>query len=176
MGSDFALAPGNSNTVTGPDGAFTYTLYWPDDAPWSDNAIFRIASDDGTEQHDFHKSDGAPSGKSIAFTFEHAQPSTSYRGLLVDGDITLSLFGSVDLCALQHPADPCCYLPFPSPEDQQTGVSPNDEGDCADPVVPDDSSADSSLASDSGGGDAPELDVSNAASPLPSPPPDPPYA
>jgi hypothetical protein len=172
MGSDFAVAPGHENTVTGPNGVFAYGVYWPDDAPWSDDAIFRVVSDDGTEQHDFHKGDGVAAGKLLVFKFEDAQPGMSYRGVLVDGDITLSLFGSADLCALQHPADPFCFLPFQNPDDQVTG--PESEPAPKSASV---ASADAPLADAPSAGDAPPhtysdpLDpqaVANAASAPPS--------
>ena len=191
MGSDFALAPGNANTVTGPNGVFTYSLYWPDSAPWSDSAVFRLVTEDGSEQHDFSKGDGAPSGNCIAFTFPDALPGKKYRGLLVDGDITLSLFAKVDICALQHPADPRVYLPFPNPRDQKTGV-PEDDDDGPDSAPPDSAGdppssddggsadADSSASDgDSDDGDSEDDDssdidlaaVENAAGPPPSTPP-----
>jgi hypothetical protein len=187
MGSDFAVAPGNDNTVTGPDGVFTYCLYWPYGAPWSDSAVFRLVSEDGNDQHDFAKGDGTPSGSFVAFAFPDALPGKKYRGLLVDGDITLSLFAKVDICGLQHPADPCVYLPFPSPRDQKTGVQADDDtSDSADAPPPSDdaSSADDSGddgSSDDGSGDdgSSDLDlnaVQNAAGPLPSVPPSPPFA
>jgi hypothetical protein len=196
MGSDFALAPGNSNTITGPDGVFTYALYWPDPAPWSDSAIFRLVSEDGSDTHDFQKSDGTPLDDLVVFAFHDAQPGTPYRGLLVEGDVTLSLFGSADLCALQHPADPYCYLPFPDPNDQQTAAqqdtasAPSSQGSTDDspatgPASGDTPSAagDSTPPDGSAGGDSSPADdpvppavVAAAADSAPSPPPADPFA
>jgi hypothetical protein len=167
MGSDFAVAPGNANTVTGPDGVFTYCLYWADDAPWSDSAVFRLVSDDGNDQHDFSKGDGTPTGDCVAFTFPDALPGKKYRGLLVDGDITLSLFAKVDICALQHPADPCVYLPFPSPRDQQTGAEDDEQAPdsdaSGDSPSGDDASADSDDAPDGDSGDDDSSDIDPTA-------------
>jgi len=167
MGSHFAVAPGNANTITGPIETFTYGLYWPEGASWSG-----LVSDDGIEKHDFAKGDGVASGNIVAFAFEKALPGIQYRGLLVDGDITLSLFGCANLCALQHPGDPCSHLPFPNLDDQVTSAPPSDAdpppgADSPEPASTDDAIADDDLVDDY---PVDRAAVANAAS---SPPPHP---
>ena len=175
MSTDFAVAPDESNTVTGAVGAFAYGVYWPDSAAWSADALFRLEFEDKSEHRDFMKGEGTVAGSCVVFTFEDAQPGIRYRGLLVDGDITLSLFACADLCALQHSADPACFLPFPDPEDQITATTAADtSGDdgsdssdgSADSQNDNDSSSDDSTDGPSGdddGGDAMRHAVAYAA-------------
>ncbi len=131
MGVDFCVAPGNTNTVTGPAAVFTYGFLWGDGVAWSDDAIFRIVSDDGSETHDFKKGDGEAVEDLLVFTFTSPQPGLRYRGLIVEGDYTMNLFGVGDLCALIHPADPCCHLTLPDPDDTQGPSSQDDSGGSA---------------------------------------------
>jgi hypothetical protein len=154
-------------------------LYWPEPALWSGSAVFRLISDDGSEKHDFKKGDGVASGKLVAFTFHDALPGLRYRGLLVDGDITLSLFASVDICALQHPADPCRYLPFPNPDDQHTGAQPSDPATRPAAAAPAGQPSSDDLTADDGSAVDYPVDltaVRNAASSPPSPPTGTPFA
>jgi hypothetical protein len=82
-----------------------------------------------------------------------------------------ALFGSADLCALQHPVDPCSYLPFPNPDDQQTATPASDEAPPDAAAAPaDDPSSDDLTADDDGVEDYPvnRLAVENAAGSPPS--------
>jgi hypothetical protein len=115
MGVDYCVAPNNTNTLTGPNEVFVYAIPWGDGVAWSDAAVLRVASDDGSETHDFQKGDGQPLGDLLAFTFKTAQPGFLYRATIVEGDDEVAQFGVADVCALQHPADPTCHLPFPEP-------------------------------------------------------------
>jgi hypothetical protein len=166
MGTDFCVAPGNSNTVTAADGVFTYAFPWGDGVAWSDGAVFRIVSDDGEEVHDFEKGDGQLVGDCLAFTFVQAQPGISYEGRVIDGEYLVDHFGTADLCALQHPNDPCSHLPFPDAE----GDVPSDDEESADdssPAAVGDASGTSSYGDDLPAGPDPDADpdaVANASS------------
>ncbi len=155
MAADFCVAPGNGNSLDlGDNDVFMYGLSWGDDAPWSDDAVFRIVSDDGSQTHDFHKGDGDAQGDVVVFTFTESKPDVVYRGRVVDGDITYEIFGAVELWKLQDPTDPCAVLPLP-----------DDSDDPSDPSDPDDSS-DSSDADDSS--DSSDADDSSDSDPDPS--------
>ena len=153
MSSDFSVAPDETNTVTGSDSEFLFGIPWGDGVAWSDGAVLRIASEDGSEVHDFAKSDGQASGDLVVFKFADAQPGIHYRGMVVDSDYTFELFAPADLCAVQHVADPTSHLPFGSGE---AGDESDDDSD----TDADDAAADDAGASGAGGDDASADDAS----------------
>jgi hypothetical protein len=105
---------------------FIYGLPWTLDGPWSDGAVFRIVSDDGSETHEFHKSDGQTVGDFVVFTFNKGREDIHYRGSIMDGDQEFHLFGAVELRRIQDPGDPVNHLPLPEP--------PPDSGGGGDPA------------------------------------------
>ena len=103
---------------------FIYALPWAPDAPWSDDAIFRILSADGSQRCDFTKSDGESVDGYLAFTFADSRPGVRYRGIIVDhDDTTIELFGPAEIWRLQDPSDPCSDLPLPDPRLDDTESS-----------------------------------------------------
>jgi hypothetical protein len=128
MSTDFCVAPNKPNTVTGPAQSFVFGIPWGDGVAWSDGAVFRIVAESDSEAQEFAKSNGVAAGDVLLFTFSEAQPGLHYRGLIVDGDLIVELFAFADLCALQHPADPCSHLPFPDiTEPLGTDPGPDDD-------------------------------------------------
>jgi hypothetical protein len=100
---------------------FVYGLPWSLDVPWSDGAVFRIVSDDGSETHELHKSDGEAVGDFTVFTFNKGRSDVHYRGSIVDGDAEFQLFGAVALRRVQDPGDPVNHLPLPDPPKSDDG-------------------------------------------------------
>jgi hypothetical protein len=126
MSIDFCVAPNKPNTVTGPVQSFVFGIPWGDGVAWSDGAVFRIVAEGDSEAHEFAKGDGVASGGVLLFTFSEAQPGLRYRGLIADGNLLVEHFALADLCAIQHPADPCSHLPFPDIRDP-LGTDPADD-------------------------------------------------
>jgi hypothetical protein len=162
--ADFCVAPGNGNSLDlGDNDAFVYGLPWGIDAPWSDSAVLRIVSEDGTQKHDFQKSDGESVDDFVVFTFTEAKPDVLYRGKVVDGDLVFDLFGSVELWRLQDPSDPCTCLPLPDDSDSgdsDSGDSDSGDGDSGDSDSGDGDSGDSD-SGDSDSGDSSDGDDSD---------------
>ncbi|HTB76051.1 MAG TPA: hypothetical protein VK762_22530 [Polyangiaceae bacterium] len=156
MAADFCVAPGNGNSLDlGDNDIFTYGLSWGDDAPWSDDAIFRIVSDDESQTHDFHKGDGEAQGDVVVFTFTESKPDVLYRGRVIDGEITFEIFDAVELWKLQDPTDPCAVLPLPDDSDDPAGSGdPDDSSDSSDSDDSGDSDPDPSSDSSDGSDDS----------------------
>jgi hypothetical protein len=129
MSADFCIAPGGNNSLeVGPASPFVYGLTWGSDDPWSDNAVLRIESEDGTQTHDFQKGDGQTVDDFLVFTFTDVHAGVRYQGSMVDGDQEYPLFGLVELWSVQDPADPCCHLPLPEGGDDDDSSPDSDPG------------------------------------------------
>jgi hypothetical protein len=146
MAAEFSIAPGNDNSLElGPNHVFVYGLPWGIDQPWSDDAVLRIAAEDGSQTKDFQKGDGEAIDDFFVFTFEDSRPDVLYTGTIVDDEIEFGLFGPVELWHLQDPADPSSDLPLPEGADGY-GDDAAPDSDAPDSDAPDSDAPDSNAA------------------------------
>jgi hypothetical protein len=83
--------------------------------PWSDDAIVRIVSEDGSHFQSFNFKDGTVDQGLRVFQFDDARPGVRYKGQIHPDDTTIfGLFGFVALSKIVDPNDPTHVLPLPA--------------------------------------------------------------
>ncbi len=101
--------------------AFEYGLPFTSESPWSEQAEFRIASEDGSFERLFPAATGRVVGDYRFWVFREATAGVRYRGEIRDGDYVAELFGPVELYRLQDPGDELNNLPPPPPDEPASG-------------------------------------------------------
>ena len=118
--------------------------------PWMDSSILRIVSEDGSQERRYTIGQGSLAAISRQFVFTEAKAGVRYRAEAIIGDLTVPLFGLVEIFRVQDSKDPLNLLPLPdAPDfDESPASEADDPGD-----YPTDDSVDMDLGDAAAAGD-----------------------
>ena len=105
---------------------FRYGIEFGTHMPWTDDAVMRIVSEDGSQERVFTKSDGVVSGIHRVFTFADYRKHVRYFAEIRDKRHVVGLFGLVELYRIVDPNDPLHILPPPAVQPVDPGPVPPD--------------------------------------------------
>jgi hypothetical protein len=94
---------------------FMYGVQTGMDQQWTENACFRVTSEDGASVQSYPLTLGVPMGSLRVFMLVGIVPRMRYRGEIVDDDLYVSLFPYTELARIRDPDDPENILPLPEP-------------------------------------------------------------